>query len=536
MSLAPRQIEKPRTDHGVEQVPAVGTAAFGPLYTEHFGGLYDFVFRIVHDRDLAGEVVQSTFTKAWDELRAGHELRHPKTWLYLVARNQAIDEVRRQRRLADEPLVYAQVDPSRLSDPQAVAEDNELVELVWSSAAALNADEYSLLDMHLRRGLDAAELADALELERGAVYTRLSRLRNSLEESVTSTLLVRRGRDDCSELAAIVSEHDTGGSVTPQLRRAVREHAEHCDICSENRRRAVAPGALFGALLPIVPLPGTQEGILGAILHDGGHAVAAGAAGGVAVVGAARHIGKAKYLVGAGSVAAAAVIVAVALSSGGTSVRDPSRATSVDHAIGVASSDPTVTMRWPAGKDAKGYSVMFSRDRSAEPPARENVTGREYTSAPLGAGRWWFILRTHGRDGGWTHTLRAGPFVITEAVAAVDKPHAKHKQRAKQRHRAPARRAAHARARSRARSLVAGVRVTRSAQPTAPATTAPAAPVTKQQPKRSPPKKSPPKKSPPKPTPVKLPPKPQPTAPSAPPASSPTASAARATSPPARQP
>src|SRR4051794_7615505 len=472
MSLAPRQIDKPRTDHGVEQVPAVGTAAFGPLYTEHFGGLYDFVFRIVHDRDLAGEVVQSTFTKAWDELRAGHELRHPKTWLYLVARNQAIDEVRRQRRLADEPLVYAQVDPSRLSDPQAVAEDNEMVELVWSSAAALNADEYSLLDMHLRRGFDAAELADALDLERGAVYTRLSRLRNSLEESVTSTLLVRRGREDCPELAAIVAEHDTGGAVTPELRRAVREHAERCEICSDARRRVVAPGVLFGAMVPILPLAGTQEGILGAILSDGGHAAgvaATGAAGGVVAVTAARGGGKAKYIVGAGAAAATAAIVTVALSAG-TNVRDPSRATSVDHTVGVPSTDRTVTMRWPAGKDAKAYSVMFSRTRSAEPPARENVTGNQYTSAPLGPGRWWFILRSHGRDGGWTDTLRAGPFVITAATAAVASPPARpakpHVQRHGQRHKA--RRVARAQPPVADHALVAGVRTAPRVQPSLP--------------------------------------------------------------------
>src|SRR3954447_2701129 len=418
MSLAPRQIDKPRTDSGVELVPATGAAAFGPLYQKHFDGLYDFVVRIVRDQDLAGEIVQSTFTKAWDELSAGNELRHPKTWLYFVARNQAIDELRRQRRLADEPLVYAQVDPSRLSDPQAVAEDKEIVELVWSSAAALSADEYCLLDMHLRRGFDAAELADALDLERGAVYTRLSRLRTSLEESVTSTLLVRRGREDCPGLAAIVAEHDTGGAITPELRRAVRDHAEHCDICSDARQRAVAPGALFGALVPIIPLAGTQEGILGTILSDGGHAAAVattGAAGGAAALTSARLGGKAKYFLGLGGVAAAAAIVTVALSAG-PSVRDPSSATSADHTIGVPSTDRTVTMRWAPGRDAKGYSVMFSRTRSAEPPARENVTGTQYTSAPLKPGRWWFILRTHGHDGSWTHTLRAGPFVISAAA------------------------------------------------------------------------------------------------------------------------
>jgi RNA polymerase sigma factor (sigma-70 family) len=446
VSLAPREIQQPRTDYEAERVPAKGTSAFGRLYKQHFDGLYDFVARMVRDRDLAGEIVQNTFTKLWGELRAGNELRHPKSWLYMVARNQALDELRHRSRLAGEPFIYAQADSSRFADPQAVAEDNELVELVWSSAAALNPDEYSLLDMHVRQGFDAAELADALDLERGAVYTRLSRLRDSLEESVASTLLVRRGQAECQELACIVAEHDTGGAITPELRRAVREHVKHCDICAESRRRAVSPVALFGALVPIVPLAGMRDGILGAILSDGGHAAAAGAtgaAGGVAATTAARQGGKAKYLIGAGGVAAAAAIVTVALSSG-PHVGDPSRAVSVDHTVGVASSDRTVTMRWPPGENAKGYSVMFSRDKSVEPPARENVTGTQYTSAPLAPGRWWFILRTHGKDGGWTHTLRAGPFVITAATAVLRPAAAKTtKHAAKHQHRRkPARRAA----------------------------------------------------------------------------------------------
>jgi RNA polymerase sigma factor (sigma-70 family) len=387
------------------------------------------VTRIVRDRDLAGEIVQSTFTKAWDELRAGHELRHPKAWLYAVARNRALDETRRRRVLTDDPPIYSQVDPSRLSDPQAVAEDNELVELVWDSAGALNPDEYALLDLHVRHGFGAADLADALHLERGAVYTRLSRLRSSLEESVASTLLVRRGSEDCAGLAAIVAEHGGGEALTPELRRAVRAHVKECEICSDARRRIVNPVALFGALVPVVPLAGMREGILPAIL-PGGAASAAG--GGAAAATTGRQVGKAKYIAGAGGVAAAATIVAIALSPGG-GVRDPTSATSLDHRVGVPSSDATVTMRWPPGQKAHGYSVMFSRNRSAEPPARENVSGRQYTSSPLSPGRWWFILRTHGSDGGWTHTLRVGPFIITAATARAATPVKK----------APAKRAEH---------------------------------------------------------------------------------------------
>jgi len=66
------------------------------------------VVRIVRDHDLAGEVVQATYTKAWNELRNGHELTYPKSWLYAVARNHALDELRRRRRLTDEPLAYAE--------------------------------------------------------------------------------------------------------------------------------------------------------------------------------------------------------------------------------------------------------------------------------------------------------------------------------------------------------------------------------------------------------------------------------------------
>jgi RNA polymerase sigma factor (sigma-70 family) len=507
--LAPHKVRQPRSD-GATFTAARGTAAFGQLYNDHFDGLFDFVARIVRDRDLAGEVVQSTFTKAWDELRAGREIKHPKAWLYAVARNHALDELRRHKRLTDDAPIYAQPDPSRLADPQAVAEDNELVDLVWTSAAALSPDEYSLLDLHVRHGFDAAALADALDLERGAVYTRLSRLRSSLEESVTSTLLVRRGSEDCDGLKAIIAEHDGGESITRELRAAVRAHVKECDVCSEARRRVASPVGLFGAMVPIVPLAGMREGILGAILPSGSHAATAGVGAGGAVV-AARQAGKAKYVVGAGGIAAAAVVVSIALSAG-PGVRDPARAESVDHAIGVASPDNTVTMRWAPGKNAQGYSVIFSRNRSDEPPARENVTGTQYTSRPLAPGRWWFILRSHGSGGGWTDTLRVGPFVITAPVARqATTPKAKPQRK----------RAVHRPERKPPRRKVKAVatRPTPSGQIVAGAQTRPVhKPVAPPKPKaKAKPKPPKPKPKPPKPKPKDPPPQPPPPAATTPP-------------------
>jgi RNA polymerase sigma factor (sigma-70 family) len=360
--------------------PARGSAAFAKLYRQHFEGLYDFVVRIVRDHDLAGEIVQTTFSKAWNELSAGRKLDHPKAWLYAVARNHALDELRRRRRLTDEPLAYAQADPSRLSDPQAVAEDNELVELVWSSAAALTPEEYSLLDLHVRHGFSAADLAQALNLERGAVYTRLSRLRNSLADSVASTLLVRRGRRDCSGLAGIVAEHGGGNPMTPELRRAVHAHVEVCETCGTTRRRVVSPVALFGSLVPIVPLAGARDAIFRAIL-PAGTAPPPGPGPGPGngnAAAAARHGARTRlFVAGAGGLAATAAVLGL-LYGGGSSARDPSRGTTIDYAALVSSPDPTVITAATASasqtpvkaptKDARHRHAHVAR-RSAVAPA-----------------------------------------------------------------------------------------------------------------------------------------------------------------------
>jgi RNA polymerase sigma factor (sigma-70 family) len=419
MHLAPREAEQPRS-HETTLPAAADDAAFAELYELHFDPLFDFVVRMVHDRDLAGEVVQASFARAWDELRDGREIRYPKAWLFAVARNRAIDELRGRQRIAAAAPEYAQADPSRLADPQAVAEDKEIVDLVWTSAEALTPDEYSLLDLHVRHGRGPPARAAALARARGAVYTRLSRLRSSLEDSVGSTLLVRSGRDECPELRAIVSEHG-GESLTPGLRRAVRAHVQQCDVCGEEQRRLVSPVELFGALVPVMALPGVREGIWGS-LASGAAPVAGGTAAAVHA-GAGQAAKLRNWVAGSAAAAAVATVLALVLSSG-PSVADPERVASPDHDVGVASTDPTVTVRWSTGKNANGYSVIFSRDRSVEPPARVNVTGTQFTSAALAPGRWWFILRTRGNDGHWTSTLWAGPFVIAAEVAGGAAPDA----------------------------------------------------------------------------------------------------------------
>src|SRR4051812_594193 len=46
-------------------------AGFAALYERHFRGIHDFAARMVRDRDLAADVVQATFARAWSSWQSG---------------------------------------------------------------------------------------------------------------------------------------------------------------------------------------------------------------------------------------------------------------------------------------------------------------------------------------------------------------------------------------------------------------------------------------------------------------------------------
>jgi RNA polymerase sigma factor (sigma-70 family) len=395
--------------------------AFAELYQRYFRGLYDFALRMLRDREAASDVVQATFVKAWASLRGPKGVENVKAWLYAVARNLAIDELRRRQRLAsprtdvDEDPVYTLVDERRLSDPSVAAHDHELVDLVWESAAALSPQEYSLLDMHLRQGLDADELAAALGVAKGAIYTRLTRLRDSLDEAVTSAVLMRRGRRECEQLDALL-ERLGARKVTRDVRKAINEHVKDCDICSETKRRLITPAELFAGLT-LVPVPeGLAEAIWERIASQlgfggaGAHAAAHGQNGGSGH--GASTATKTKALTALGTLGAVAIVGALLFPRGGT-IHDPSDVHSTTHLVGAATAVPVIQMAWTRKSDADSYSVSWTHASRSEPDAVGDLPGSStgVTSPVLASGRWWFHLRTRGH-GSWTHTVHVGPFIV----------------------------------------------------------------------------------------------------------------------------
>jgi RNA polymerase sigma-70 factor, ECF subfamily len=72
--------------------------AIREVYREHAGAVHTVARSIVRDRELAADVVQQTFVKAWRAANAFEGSRELAPWLYAIARRTAIDALRSESR------------------------------------------------------------------------------------------------------------------------------------------------------------------------------------------------------------------------------------------------------------------------------------------------------------------------------------------------------------------------------------------------------------------------------------------------------
>ena len=201
------------TDEELATLASQGSQeAFTILYERYFDSIYDMATRLVRNPDAGADVVQTTFERALRELARNRQPERFKPWLFRIAHNVAMDHWRASRRTVlrspvgedEDRSLYLEVNTHRLNNPELVTRDKEIAGLVWQAASSLSHREYTLLDLYLRKGFEPEEIATAMGAGKGAIYTMLSRVRESLEGAVVALLLMQRGRRECLELDQLV--------------------------------------------------------------------------------------------------------------------------------------------------------------------------------------------------------------------------------------------------------------------------------------------------------------------------------------------
>jgi len=284
----------------------------------------DDAFRAIHDRYrtrllayarqmLRGassdpeDALQDVFLRAYRALRRSDRPVILRAWLYRIAHNRCIDELRRPHPVPSELDAEAEsafAAPRASGEPAAVMERGAALTRLLADVQSLPSQQRSALLMRELQGLTYEELASALTVSVPAVKSLLLRARTGLVDIAVA-------RDTpCVEIRdELISAADRSVRISGRARR----HCSECATCDAYRGELRRVRRGFAALVPAGPL-----GQLGVLLGLGGGGGAAAAGGGGAVVSGSAFAGATAAKI------AVAVCCAALIGTAGPAVLAPS--------------------------------------------------------------------------------------------------------------------------------------------------------------------------------------------------------------------
>jgi RNA polymerase sigma factor (sigma-70 family) len=161
---------------------------FEDLYRSSRDDVYAYVATLLRDRATAEDVTALAFERAYRRRRSFDRRRgEERAWLFGIARNAALDELRRRRRLA-----HLSADPAASEETEAAALDGAEVTLrrtaVRSALAKLSAREREIVALKFHAGLSNVEIARVLGMTESNAGTFLYRTLEKLRKACDATL------------------------------------------------------------------------------------------------------------------------------------------------------------------------------------------------------------------------------------------------------------------------------------------------------------------------------------------------------------
>ncbi len=164
---------------------------FEALYRSSRDDVYAYAFTLLRERAAAEDVTAVAFERAYRRRRSFDRQRgEERAWLFGIARNAALDELRRRRRVA--ALVTDPADPTGGDDRLLHTGDDEVEgtlrrTLVRDALAALPGRDRELIALKFHAGLSNAELARVLGITESNAGTLLHRAMNKLRKACNAT-------------------------------------------------------------------------------------------------------------------------------------------------------------------------------------------------------------------------------------------------------------------------------------------------------------------------------------------------------------
>ncbi|WP_404302724.1 sigma-70 family RNA polymerase sigma factor [Alicycliphilus denitrificans] len=157
-------------------------AAFSELVARYQDRIYRFLLRLTRSQEDARELAQETFLSAYQALPRWRPDAQLSTWLFRIARNQALDRLRRARHVefvALDEALHDQV-PADTPTPEAVLQGRQRIAALEGALARLSVEHREILLLRDIEDLPYEDIAEVLGIGLGTVKSRIARARAGL--------------------------------------------------------------------------------------------------------------------------------------------------------------------------------------------------------------------------------------------------------------------------------------------------------------------------------------------------------------------
>jgi RNA polymerase sigma-70 factor (ECF subfamily) len=172
----------------IEEALRGDNRAYQRLMDKYHDAIYNFIYRMIHDREQVEDLTQEAFIKAFASLKSFNEEFAFSTWLYKIATNNSIDHIRKkklQMYSIDKPIESKDSDfafelPDETADADKHLISGQRAQLVREAINQLP-DKYRQVIM-LRHAEERSyeEIAKMLKLPIGTVKAHIFRARELL--------------------------------------------------------------------------------------------------------------------------------------------------------------------------------------------------------------------------------------------------------------------------------------------------------------------------------------------------------------------
>jgi len=178
----PETSEKSTVEKLVAQAVNGNTDAFGELYSLFVEKIYRYIFYHVKSKTTTEDITGEVFLKAWRAIGSCRGKENTfSPWLYRIAHNQLIDEIRKRQRHPSVELENAE----NISDSESSVEEYSKQQELLGVIDCLPPNYKQVIILKFIEGLDNREIANIMGKSEGAIRVLQMRALSTLKKELS---------------------------------------------------------------------------------------------------------------------------------------------------------------------------------------------------------------------------------------------------------------------------------------------------------------------------------------------------------------